>query len=188
MSEVRQQQVATADVLKAISRSAFDLQVVLDTLTQSAAGLCDADHAWLYRQDGDIYRYAASYGHSKEAHERIKQHLAALRFSAGRGSAVARALLEGRTVQIDDVLRVLGLYQLFGPIKRLVPGTQGLRDVVLLGEGRRIEAKRLKNLQVDILLSIPISTANVMSADCRPPRIAPTISGASKVIRRTRPT
>ena len=104
LSEVRQQQVATADVLKVISRSAFDLQVVLDTLTQSAAGLCDADHAWLYRQDGDIYRYAASYGHSKEVHERIKQHLAALRFSAGRGSAVARALLEGRTVQIDDVL------------------------------------------------------------------------------------
>ena len=60
LSEVRQQQVATADVLKVISRSAFDLQVVLDTLTQSAAGLCDADHAWLYRQDGDIYRYAAS--------------------------------------------------------------------------------------------------------------------------------
>ena len=71
---------------------------------KSAARLCDAEHAWLFRRVGDTYQWAASYGHSSENHERIKIHMLTRRLSPGRGSVVGRAVLEGRPVQIVDVL------------------------------------------------------------------------------------
>ena len=96
--ESLQQQTATADVLKVISRSAFDLQMVLETLTESACKLCEAETSTMWRPDGDVFKVAAMFGQSPTHEAAIKQRVV----KPGRDTCVARTLLEGRTVQIHD--------------------------------------------------------------------------------------
>jgi len=99
LRESLQQQTATADVLKVISRSTFDLQAVLQTLVESAARLCGADKAVITRQKGEVFYRAESYGFSSEFMDRVRDSPV----EPGRGTASGRALLEGRAVHIPDV-------------------------------------------------------------------------------------
>ena len=103
LSELReslQQQTATAEVLKVISRSTFDLQTVLDTLVESAARLCQADMASINRQHGNAYRQIAHFGQSPA----FEAFMAAHPIPAGRGSVVGRTIEEGKVVHIHDIL------------------------------------------------------------------------------------
>jgi GAF domain-containing protein len=100
LSESLQQQTATADVLKVISRSAFDLKSVLQTLVESAVRLCDADYGTITRQKDGVLFFAEAYGYSPEFIEYVR----GLRVERGRGTSTGRALVEGRVVHIADVL------------------------------------------------------------------------------------
>jgi two-component system, NtrC family, sensor kinase len=102
LNELRQslqQQTATADVLKVISRSAFDLQTVLDTLVESAARLCEAEMAFIHRREGEQYRAAATFGFPPEFWAFMQDHL----ITPGRGSIAGRVALERHAIQIEDV-------------------------------------------------------------------------------------
>ena len=137
-----QQQTATADVLKVISRSTFDLQTVLDTLVESAARLCDADAGSIRQQAGEFFRQRASYGHSRDFVEFMDTHPIQL----GRGTLSGRTLMEGKAVHIPDVLA--------DPEYRFVEGARvgGLRTILgvpLLREGTPIGLIALSRRRVE---------------------------------------
>src|SRR5215468_6608605 len=95
-----QQQTATSDVLKIISRSTFDLKTVLQTLVESAAQLCEADQAAVTRQIGGKFVRAEAYGFSSEFMNYVRD----VPVNAQRGTVPGRALLEGKIIHIRDVL------------------------------------------------------------------------------------
>ena len=155
LNELRQsleQQTATADVLKVISRSTFDLQTVLDTLVESAGHLCRADRVAIRLARGGLYHNVASYGFPTKHVAHMRSHPVA----ADRTSIVGRVVLVGKSVHIPDADAdpELTLLQARGVEKnRTVLGVPLLRDGKLIGVlvATRLNVKSFTDKQIELL-------------------------------------
>src|SRR5258708_6196669 len=132
LKEAREQQTATADVLKVISRSAFDLKSVLSTLVESAARLCEADMGNIARpNEGGTYQIEASYGQSAALWDELSRRT----LKAGKGSVIGRTALDRATVHILDA-QADPDYELHEALK--LGGYHTMLGVPLLREGNLV--------------------------------------------------